>query len=369
MTALTDPLIAPDVDLRGLPFMPLDVQRLRDSGLAIEATGDEFRAAILLWCASWNQIPAASLPDDDLVLASYAGFGRDVRGWRKVRAGALRGFVLCSDGRFYHPVVAEKAIDAWVERVEYREVKENERLRKDRERKDRSAMFAKLREYGHVLPHNTPTAKLREHIAEIESGIDLSRGQGVTGHTDVTVTGHAPDTAKKGQGQGEGEGEGRDRDSLKASPSNNTSADNSLRAAAKLARVFRKMGWSECADGHPELVAAAAAGITEGQIQAAAVGKSGKPISYVVKRAKGMADDAAESTCTGNGRAVRTEEQEQAAEVAELRRGLEDKILTAGNDHNLGLIDELTRDERIATYRDALRELSSAASAASEARS
>jgi hypothetical protein len=354
-----DPLTPADMDLRGLQFMPLDVNRLRDSGLAIEATADEFRAAILLWCASWNQIPAASLPDSDTSLANYAGYGRDVRGWKRVKKGAMRGFVLCSDGRFYHPVVAEKAAEAWTERLEYREIRENERLRKERERKDRSEMFAKLRGYGHVLPHNTPTAKLREHISEIENGGSKSHGQDVTGHTDVTRTGHAPVTAKKGQGQGQGERRDRDSDSLKASSSSiTTSADIYLRQAGAMARVLRKMGWAECADGHPELIEAAKSGISVSAIEQAAAGKSGKPINYLVKRARGMAEDArANSANAVQGQQPGGVDAEAAAkrnEIAELRRALEDKIHTASNDCVLGLIDEQTRDERIAGYREAL---------------
>jgi hypothetical protein len=356
-----DPLTPADMDLRGLPFMPLDVNRLRDSGLAIEATADEFRAAILLWCASWNQIPAASLPDSDTSLANYAGYGRDVRGWKRVKKGAMRGFVLCSDGRFYHSVVAEKAAEAWAERLEYREMRENERLRKERERKDRSEMFAKLREYGHVLPHNTPTAKLREHLSEIEKSGGESLGHGVTGHKGVTRTGHAEVTAKKGQGQGQGQGEGRDRDSdsLKApSSSINTSADIYLRQAGAMARVLRKMGWKECADGHPELIEAAKSGISVSAIEQAAAGKSGKPISYVVQRARGMAADAqANSATAGQGQQPGGMDVEAAAkrdEISALRRALDDKIRTAHNDFALKLIDEQTRDERIAGYQDAL---------------
>ncbi|MFI8608531.1 DUF1376 domain-containing protein [Pseudomonas sp. NPDC077649] len=197
------PLVPAEVDLRGLPFMPLDVNRLRDSDLAIEASGDEFRAAVLLWCASWNQVPAGSLPNNDQALAAYAGFGRDVKGWKKVAAGALRGFVECADGRLYHPVVAEKAIDAWAQRVEHRTAKANETERKRKEREDRSRMFDALREAGQVLAWDTPTKALREAFAALEQG-----EQGVTGHTPVTVTGHAPDTAKRGTGKGEGQGEG-----------------------------------------------------------------------------------------------------------------------------------------------------------------
>lgn len=110
------PLVSAEVDLRDFQFMPLDVVRLRDSDLASRVSGEEFRAAVLLSCAAWHQKPAASLPDDDVVLSSLAGFGRVVREWQAVREGALRGRVKCSDGRLYHPVVAEKANEAWAKR-------------------------------------------------------------------------------------------------------------------------------------------------------------------------------------------------------------------------------------------------------------
>lgn len=135
MTALPDPLTPPDCDLQEFAFMPLDVVRLRDSSIAIKATGDEFRCAVLLWCVAWHQIPAGSLPDDDTELAQYAGFGRVVKEWQKVRQGAMRGWVKCADGRLYHPVVAEKVNEAWAGRVKYAEKKEAERARKAEERR------------------------------------------------------------------------------------------------------------------------------------------------------------------------------------------------------------------------------------------
>jgi hypothetical protein len=109
---MTEPLTPPDLDLRDFSYMPLEVLRLRDSEMVVLATAEEFRAAVLLWCASWHQVPASSLPSDDRLLANLAGYGRDVESWMKVRSAALRGFVECSDGRFYHPVIAEKAIEA-----------------------------------------------------------------------------------------------------------------------------------------------------------------------------------------------------------------------------------------------------------------
>lgn len=109
MTDLPRPLADPDLDVRELDEMPLNVRRLRDSSTAATTAGDAFRAAVLLWCASWHQVPAGSIPSNPRDLASLAGFGRDVASWEGVAAEALRGFVLCRDGRYYHQVIVDYA--------------------------------------------------------------------------------------------------------------------------------------------------------------------------------------------------------------------------------------------------------------------
>ena len=106
------PLVPPDVDLRRRADMPLDVETLLDSDMFALASGEAFRAAVALWCRSWHQVPAASLPDNDKVLAMLSMAGSR---WRQVRTMALRGWVKASDGRLYHPVVARKAVEAWHE--------------------------------------------------------------------------------------------------------------------------------------------------------------------------------------------------------------------------------------------------------------
>lgn len=125
-----EPFTPPDCELQDFPYMPLDVLRLRDSDLAARTTGEEFRCAVLLWCASWHQVPAASLPDDDVNLAQYAGFGRAVAEWRKVREASLRGWIKCADGRLYHAVVAEKANESWLAKHRRAHEKLGERVRK-----------------------------------------------------------------------------------------------------------------------------------------------------------------------------------------------------------------------------------------------
>lgn len=78
------------------------------------STGDEFKAGVALWWRSWHQVPAGSLPDNDRALAMMAGYGKDVDGFLQVKAMALHGFKRCeSDGRLYHPLVAELALKAY----------------------------------------------------------------------------------------------------------------------------------------------------------------------------------------------------------------------------------------------------------------
>lgn len=113
------PLTPPDCDLRAFRDMPLDVGRFRDSDLVTEEEPESIIAAILLWGVAWHQIPAASVPDNDRWLAKAAGFGRAVDAWLKVRDGALRGFIPCTDGRLYNRTLAEKALESWERRKRY----------------------------------------------------------------------------------------------------------------------------------------------------------------------------------------------------------------------------------------------------------
>lgn len=145
--------------------MPLDVVRLRDSDIAAISSGDEFRCAVLLWCASWHQVPAASLPDDDIVLAQLAGYGRVIKEWKKVREGSLRGWVKCSDGRLYHPVVAEKANEAWNRKLERAWNTECARIKKLNQRHNLSIAFPTLENFlspGYIPPKavNVPDLSL-----------------------------------------------------------------------------------------------------------------------------------------------------------------------------------------------------------------
>src|SRR4051812_35009828 len=114
------PLTPPSMDLRDFHFMPLDVRRLLTSETWIEAADDPklAHALICLWCEAWHQVPAGSLPDNPRVLAHLAMCTGEE--WERIADRALAGWHRCSDGRSYHPVVAEKALEAWIEKLTQR---------------------------------------------------------------------------------------------------------------------------------------------------------------------------------------------------------------------------------------------------------
>jgi hypothetical protein len=207
MTNLPDPIVPPEVDLTDFPFMPLDVRRLRDSKLATSADGEAFRAAVLLWCAAWHQLPAASLPDDDAELAQLAGFGRAVREWKKIRTGALYGWIKCSDGRLYHPVVAEKAVESWkrkqeqkVKTIKARLAAFEKRLKDATTEADKSQLQSLIQALKDQLPQ-TLLLTPKTPVTDIKDGQSQKDKK--------SVTDPVSESNREGQGQGEGYREGQ----------------------------------------------------------------------------------------------------------------------------------------------------------------
>jgi hypothetical protein len=124
MTELPEPLpLTPATcDLRDYPSMMMDVVRLFSSTFHARANDSEWRAGVTLWLKAFHQVPAGSFADDEIELTRAAELGRDFKTFRKLRPMALHGWVKCSDGRLYHPVVSEKALEAWIDRLTQRKV-------------------------------------------------------------------------------------------------------------------------------------------------------------------------------------------------------------------------------------------------------
>ena len=179
MTDIVAPLTPIDCELQGFPFTPVFRARLFGSSFHARATDAEWRSGVTLWLKSWDQVPAGSLPDDDIDLCRLAELGRDLKTWKKLRAGAMRGWVLCSDGRLYHPVVAEGVNEAWqgMQSDEAARRTGRERKRAQRGAENRAAILSKTD--GHCThcdceitthDHTLPTHLHVDHLHPLSRG-------------------------------------------------------------------------------------------------------------------------------------------------------------------------------------------------------
>lgn len=121
------PLVPAECSMAGNDWFPLYFQRLRKSKWWRRASDMARARNVMLWGDAYQATPAGSLPDDDDDLAEAAGFGMDVDAFVAAKAEIMAPWVLCSDGRWYHPTTCEMVLDAWG--------KLGERRRKDAQRK------------------------------------------------------------------------------------------------------------------------------------------------------------------------------------------------------------------------------------------
>lgn len=189
---MTEPLTPPGCDLRDFPHTPLFRSRLFGSSFHARSTDSEWRAGVTLWLKSWDQVPAGSLPNDDIELCRLAELARDVKTWKKVRDGALRGWMTCDDGRLYHPVVAEGVNNALEKKAAQRAKTAKARL---------AAMQKRLKE----CTTDDERAHVTAEIEKLQQSLSLTSGKSVTGH----VTGSKEKGSRR---EGEGEGEGSNSD-------------------------------------------------------------------------------------------------------------------------------------------------------------
>jgi hypothetical protein len=116
---LPRPLVPPDLDTSGKPAMLIHVERIRNSRLWLRANRRPEIAfyALNLMFRAFRELPAGSIANDDDVLldASRCPPGA----WSVLRDDILSGWCLCSDGRLYHPEVADAALGILARDINY----------------------------------------------------------------------------------------------------------------------------------------------------------------------------------------------------------------------------------------------------------
>ncbi|WP_161539947.1 DUF1376 domain-containing protein [Glaciimonas sp. PCH181] len=200
MNELPAPLSPADCDLRDFPFLPVDISRLFNSEFHARSNDTEWRAGVTLWLKSFHQVPAGSIPDDDIQLARLAELGRDTKTWKKIKASALHGWIKCADGRLYHPVVAEKAAEALAGKKTQRGRTAKARLQ---------AMLKRLSQPSDILDFASVETSVQTVLNELSQYLSQSEFETIN----KSVTDSVTEAKRKREGERKGQGEGKEKHS------------------------------------------------------------------------------------------------------------------------------------------------------------
>lgn len=172
------PLVPAGVDLRSLEYMPMYIARLTNSKtwLITKRKPELFRPLFALWLRAWQAVPAGSLEDDDDILAHAADLTFDQ--WIDAKDDLTRGWVLCSDGRYYIPSMVPMVQMGWLTVCSH----------KKRAKAGAYARWGKVSEHPQGMPQVSPTDDSR-HASK---------------HPSKDATAHPKDGRKDGWNKGNG---------------------------------------------------------------------------------------------------------------------------------------------------------------------
>lgn len=234
------PLVPADCDLTDFPFLPLMVQRLRSSKAWLKCKRRPELAFYLvnLWTAAWHERPAASLEDDDDMLADKAMCPPER--WDELKAEILRGWVRCSDGRLYHPVVAERALEAWDGKLRQRWRNYCAALKKSCQRRVEEFLPPEFEEWvAQGCPHRVPGTTLkcpRDNTQMSPGQMKDAEGQGADGFENggdnQSGDAECPDengSKERGRGRGRGKEIGTGTENNTPPPPGAVGASNVVR--------------------------------------------------------------------------------------------------------------------------------------------
>ncbi len=263
MTDRPEPMVSAEVDCTDLDGFMLNVERLMASELVALSSHEVIGAALLLWCRAWKQRPAASLPNDDKVIAAFARM--PLPRFRKLRDEILRGFVLCSDGRLYHRTLATEAANAYERKVAFQRKRQTdaERLRQWRGKK-------------HETPDETRTST-QDETRFVAEGQGQGQGQGQSN----TGVAYAPPVAGAGASRSDLMPEDRPPADPPPAP------DIVPTAAGSICRRLREAGIQRVSPSNADLLAFIAAGGTVDELLPLVPSAAGKgdPFTWLLAAA------------------------------------------------------------------------------------
>lgn len=100
-------------------MLPLDYERIEQSDTWAIASPEQRPWLLMLWLTAWRQVPVASLPEKDLLIAARIGMPLEqFIQWKEI---LLSGWELATDGRLYHKTLTEHVLGMSEKRVKDRE--------------------------------------------------------------------------------------------------------------------------------------------------------------------------------------------------------------------------------------------------------
>lgn len=249
MTDLPAPLTPNDCDLTDFQRMMIDIPRLRGSDFDATPSDGAWRAGLNLWLSSWHQVPAGSLSDDETTLTKAAGLGRDIKTWRKVKAEALRNWVKCDDGLLYHPVVAELALEAWLEKLAQTLSSGAGNAKRWKVDFDPAPIEADIDRTAAMLAALNPKSKalIKLERRRTRTASDPDVGGNAVGTEKLSRT-PAKNVPSGSQGTGTGKGIKEERDGALVQPIEESAAPDGGRAAQRARGSRLKPDWTPSGD-------------------------------------------------------------------------------------------------------------------------
>lgn len=283
------PLVPARVDLRDFAFMPMEFGRLFSSDTWTLSNDAEKVAAITLWGKSWAQVPAGSLPDDDRLLAAHSGAGQR---WKRVKEMALRGWRKADDGRLYHPVVCEKALEAWLGKLADRLSSGAGNAKRWGIEFDPTEIEANIQEARACLMRLNPQS--RTLTKKRAMGIPLGSKKPPVGNADGIPSGVPLGSQGTGTGTGTGKKElfvgsfeAHTQDLSGQKPPESGVGDPQSAVVQAVVKLRKRGGlWLRLTPQQPAIIAAIGEGVSLEALEALAEAYPDKPPSYVISAAR-----------------------------------------------------------------------------------
>jgi uncharacterized protein YdaU (DUF1376 family) len=175
-----------DVDVRCLPYMPLQIEQLRKSKTWIRCRRQPELGFYLmnLWMRAWHEVPAGSIEDDDDVLADAAMCSPEQ--WEQLRPVLLQGWEL-HNGRLYHKTVTDLATEGF------------SKLRKNKQRTEaaRKAAEEKRLQDADTDSENPVTDSVTDPVRDTVTGPEGKGREGNIIEPYGSLSGSGPDDAPK----------------------------------------------------------------------------------------------------------------------------------------------------------------------------